>query len=74
MNPFAQLMSPQALMEAIESSVELKQLPGKAYRQLDSLRAPPSKEPVSAHAAALKGSLTSTTARPKWLPFTSRWQ
>lgn len=35
MNPFAQLVSPQSFIEAIASSTELKQLPGRAYRPLD---------------------------------------
>lgn len=40
MNPFAQLVSPQSLIEAVAASVELKQLPGRAYRPLDSHHGP----------------------------------
>jgi len=74
MNPFAQLVSPQALMEAIESSAELKLLPRRAYRPLDPVQALSKVQPVSKPAAAPKGSSPSTSVRPKWLPFTARWQ
>jgi hypothetical protein len=35
-NPFEQLVSPQALAEAIASSTELQQLPARFYRPLDA--------------------------------------
>lgn len=73
MNPFAQLVSPQALMEAIESSAELKQLPRRSYRPLDPLQALSKTPPVSTPAAVPKGALPLTPVRPKWLPFTARW-
>ena len=36
MNPFAQLVSPESLAEAIASSDALRQLPTRFYRPLDS--------------------------------------
>ncbi|NML18125.1 hypothetical protein [Azohydromonas caseinilytica] len=47
MNPFAQLVSPEALVDAIAASVELQQLPGRAYRPLDTLHGLWSKQPLS---------------------------
>jgi hypothetical protein len=35
-NPFEQLVSPEALAEAVASSTELRQLPAHFYRPLDS--------------------------------------
>lgn len=74
MNPFAQLVSPQALREAVEASAELRQLPCRSYRPLDPLQASSKAQPASKPAAAPKAASPLTSARPKWLPFTARWQ
>lgn len=52
MNPFEQLVSPQALAEAIAASAELQQLPSHFYRPLDGEQGR-WKKPVDAGAAAV---------------------
>lgn len=65
MNPFEQLVSPQALAEAIASSTELQQLPARFYRPLDSDHGR-WKKPMDAKAAAAP--LTPPVPRPAVTP------
>jgi hypothetical protein len=49
LNPFAQLVSPQPLAEAIAASVQLQRLPGYAYRPLEKEHGPRRKQPLPLH-------------------------
>lgn len=49
MNPFAQLVSPQAQAEVVAASVQLQSLPGYAYRPLDKEHGPWRKQPLPLH-------------------------